>query len=164
MSVTQVRAELNKPALGTQEGNRRDTSQSPAHSHAFILLGCFSGIKSRHFTRSSRENLIKECHLVQKCARNFSVHFCLSRISIIASDPHPVSCVKCPSVVPLLSLCRSLVPDLVTHHHQSPWMENTVLHFSFGGFLISFLFSGLMQSVGRSPVVQYQSQSMTHCV
>lgn len=57
MSAIQVGAEQNKAALGTQEGNKRDTSQSPAHSNAFILLACFSGIKSRHITHSSGENL-----------------------------------------------------------------------------------------------------------
>lgn len=69
-----VRAQQNEPGLGTQEGNKRDTSQSPAPSNTSISLGCFSGFKSRHFTHSSGENLIKECHLVQKCTCTCSVH------------------------------------------------------------------------------------------
>lgn len=122
MSAIQVRAEQNEAALGTQEGNKRDPSQSLARSHAL----CFSGIKSQHFTHSSRENLIKECHLVSKRTCNF----CLSRIFTVPS----LRCEMSPIPPPLLSLCRNLVPDLVTHHHQSPWIENIVLHFSLGGF------------------------------
>lgn len=131
MSATQVRAEQNEAALGTREGSKRDPSQSPAGSHAL----CCSGIKSQRFTHSSSENLIKECHLLSKRTCNF----CLSRIVTVPSH----RCETSPVPPPLLSLCGNRVPDLVTHHHQSPWMENFVLHLSWRGFPPKEKFSSL---------------------